>query len=132
MLLSRRALGSVLALFVLLLAGTFALPVQGEDEPLDPLAGKKALQASIARGRTLFQKVWVEGGKSCQNCHSQGPNRMRATRLKVYPKYDIGQKKVITGQQKLNLMLEHQGKGRALPLGSEDLTALEAFISTLR
>lgn len=121
------------ALAALAVPVVLALPgVRGEDEPFDPQAARKALEAAIERGRALYTEPWVEGGKACAECHTQGPNRMRAARLKAYPKYDFTLKRILSGQQKLNDMIVRQAKGEALALGSDDLNALEAYVSTLR
>ena len=124
-------LKSLVFVGLLVLAGLFLVgPVVGEDEaPQDP---RKVLEAAIERGRELYTTPWVEGGKACAECHGEGANKMRATRLKSYPKYDFVLKQLLTGQQKLNHMIETQAKGEPLPLGHEKLTALEAYISTLR
>ncbi len=117
----------------LLGVGLAAGRVRGDDPPVfDPQVARKALMDAVARGRELFQKKWNEGGKSCADCHTQGPNRLRAARLKSYPKYDLDAQKVITGQQKMNEMLREKVKTKPMELGSDDLNALEAFVSTLR
>lgn len=99
----------------------------GEAEaPNDPLA------AAVERGRALFQQSWGPGTKSCAVCHAGGKNKLTGARLKAYPKYDKALGKVATGQEKLNEMIQSKSKGTAFALGSAELTALEAFIATLR
>lgn len=90
------------------------------------------LPAAVKHGETLWKKQWTAGGKSCVECHAGGPNAMKVARLKSYPKFDKALGKVVTAQQKLNQMITEKGRGTALELGSTDLNALEAFISTLK
>ena len=106
----------------------------GDDEPpaQDPLVARKALMAAIARGKALWNGSWGEDTKSCAECHSEGPNRMRMGRVRSYPKYDYGKGKVIGLQQKLAQMVAEQCKATPLPLGHDDLVALEAYLQTVR
>jgi cytochrome c len=85
-----------------------------------------------ARGEALWAQRWGAGTKSCADCHASGPNKMRGARLKAYPKYDKAAGRVITGQEKLRQMIEQKSMGTPFDLGSADLTALEAFVATLR
>lgn len=109
-----------------LMLGVVVLPARGDA------TSARAESAAVRKGKALFAKVWKRGGKSCASCHASGRNRMTATRLKSYPKYDKAWKRVITGQQKLNYMIKHKGGGVPLTLGSADINALEAYISRLR
>ena len=122
-----------------LLLSVLALAASPVALPLRPARGdagqdeaRKAQMAALARGRALWNQAWSEGGKTCASCHGPGPNQMRGMRLKRYPTYDRIARRVITGQQKLNQMITSQGRGAALELGSDDLNALEAYVSSLR
>ena len=86
---------------------------------------------AIARGKILFNKSWAPRAKSCKACHAAGPNKLSAARLHAYPKYDRFLRRVVSAQQKINYMIKKQSKGQPLPLGSEDLNALEAYLGTL-
>lgn len=97
----------------------------------DPKADE-ALEKAVAEGKKLWSKSWKKGAKSCRACHTRGPNKLTAERLKEYPKYDKVFRRVVTGQQKLNQMIKSKSKGEQLELGSEELNALEAYISTLK
>ena len=116
----------------LLVPSLLALAEEGAPPPPDPMVARKALMASIARGKKLWHGSWGEGTKTCFECHSEGPNRMRMGRVRSYPKYDFGLGKVITIQQKLQQMITEQAKGTAFALGHEDLTAIEAYLNTIR
>jgi cytochrome c len=90
------------------------------------------MKAAIERGRALWTQAWAPSQKSCAACHSGGPNKLVAVRAKGYPKWDKSLDKVVSVQQKINQMIVQQAKGQPLELGSDDLNALEAFVSTLR
>jgi cytochrome c len=101
-------------------------PARGDGSPQQEEAKARA------RGQEIWTQRWGVGSKACAECHADGPNKMRAMRLKSYPKYDKVAARVITGQEKLRQMIETQSKGTPFELGSADLTALEAFVGTLR
>ena len=125
----------LLVLVVALLIAVPPLLARGEEPrpPVqDPQVAMKALRAAIARGKKLWSPSWGEGTKTCAECHQPGPNRMHGGRIRRYPAYDFGMGKVVTLNQKLAQMLTEQSKGKALPLGHADLTALEAYLKTLR
>ena len=116
--------------FALLLLGGGAVVLTGTSATGDAVSDKAEKEA-VAKGQLLWRKVWRAGGKPCAACHDRGPNRLTADRLKAYPKYDTTLRKVVTGQQKLNQMIGAKGGGKPLELGSDDLNALEAYVSTL-
>ncbi len=116
----------------LLGAVLFVRAARGDNPRVSPEVARKKLNDAVEHGRDLWSKPWVEGQKACIQCHGQGPNRMRSVRLKEYPKYDPDADRVITGQQKMREMIEEKARGKAPDLGSDDLNALEAYISTLR
>lgn len=124
----RRPLVFLVALAVLAASLALLAPARGDDRA----TAQAALTKAIERGQELFGKRWSEGGKPCAECHGPGPNKLRSTRLKAYPKWDKTAGKVITGQQKLNQMIAQMARGTALDLGSDDLNALEAYVSSLR
>ena len=92
----------------------------------------KALAEAEKRGQELYKKSWRPGGKACFACHVRGPNKLTSRRLKEYPKYDKALRKVVTAQEKINQMIKSKSGGKPLELGHEDLTALEAYVSTLK
>lgn len=92
----------------------------------------RALEAAIERGRVLYEQSWQPGAKSCRACHARGPNQLTSERIASYPKYDKTLKRVVSAQQKLAQMIKAKGQGEPPELGSEDLTALEAYVSSLR
>jgi cytochrome c len=134
---SHRRLGSArmltAALIALACTGAFLFdaPTAQSDEKSDAKA-KKALAEVVAKGQTLYRKSWKKGAKGCFACHTRGPNKLTHARLKTYPKYDKSLRKVVTVQEKMNAMIKGKSGGKALDLGHKDLTALEAYISTLK
>jgi cytochrome c len=92
----------------------------------------KALAEAVARGKTLYTTPFVAGAKTCASCHGPGPNKMTAARAKAFPRWDKAAQKVIGLQQKINQMIAAKSGGQALELGSDDLTAIEAYLVTLR
>jgi cytochrome c len=94
--------------------------------------GDRQMKAALERGRALWARSWAPNQKSCAACHTGGANKLVAARVKSYPKWDKQLDRVVTAQQKINQMIVTQAHGQALELGSDDLNALEAFVSTLR
>jgi cytochrome c len=117
-------------LFLGAVVGVGALALTGGDARGD--AASDALAAAVKRGEELWKQHWTQGQKSCADCHTTGPNAMKASRAKAFPKWDKALSKVVSLQQKLNQMIVDKSKGAALELGSADLNALEAFVATLR
>ena len=99
--------------------------------PADGDAASDALATALKKGEALWRKPFAAGAKSCAECHV-GPNSMKASRLKAYPKFDKVLNRIASSQQKLNQMIVDKSKGAALDLGSDDLNALEAYMSTLK
>jgi cytochrome c len=131
MTLLRRSLPLLLSLLVLVGAGATAFWSHPRSAQSDA-AADKALEASVARGKALWRKVWKKGAKGCFACHTRGPNKMAARRLRTYPKYDKAMKRVVSARQKINNMIQSKSGGEPLDLDSDDLTALEAYIATLK
>ncbi len=118
-------------LFATLLLGaaawtTLPPPAKGEAP------GDQAMRAALRRGQELWNQVWAPNQKSCSTCHAGGPNKLVAARAKSYPKWDKDFNRVVTVQQKMNQMIAEKALGKPLELGSDDLNALEAWISLLR
>jgi cytochrome c len=115
-------------LFALFGAAAFfvAAPARGDA------TADRALEGAIREGKALYEKSWRRGAKSCRACHTRGPNKMTAERLKSYPKYNKDLRKVVSAQQMLQHMIKKKGGGTPPELGSAELNALEAYVSTLR
>lgn len=116
---------------VLILGVAAALVLTSPEDASGGPADHPELKKSIERGRELFGQAFAPGQKSCAACHAGGANKITGKRLNAYPLYDKDLKAVVSVQQKLNQMIESKCKGSALPLGSPDLNALEAYMKTL-
>ncbi len=120
-------------ILALLLALPFAAAVFFDaPEARGDAAADKALAAVVKKGAALWKKTWRRGAKACFSCHTRGPNKMTGRRMDAYPKYDKTLKQVVTVQQKLNQMIKSKSGGKPLDLGHADLTALEAYMKTLK
>ncbi len=97
-----------------------------------PKEGDDVARARLERGKSLFTTAFAEGAKSCQSCHASGANKLTMNRLNAYPKYDRPMRAFVSAQQKINQMIATKSGGSELPLGSDDLNALEAYIKSLR
>jgi len=130
---SRSPSSRTLVLTALLIAFAAGAAFFGDSPPArgDAVADK-ALEEAVANGKTLWRKVWKKGSKACFACHTRGPNKMAARRLRTYPKYDKAMGRVVSARQKINHMIQSKSGGAALDLDSDDLTALEAYIATLK
>jgi cytochrome c len=121
----RRALPALGFLVIAALALDALRPASGD-------AAEDALAAAVRRGGELWRERWNPEGKSCADCHARGPNQMRVSRVRTWPKYDKVLGRVGNIQQKINQMIRVQGKAEPLELGSDDLNALEAYLVTLK
>jgi cytochrome c len=122
----------ILCVFALLglAAGAASLLPDGAARGEAP--GDQAMRAALRRGQELWNQVWATNQKSCATCHNAGPNKLIGVRVKAYPKWDKSMDRVVSAQQKLNQMIVEKALGKPLELGSDDLNALEAYVSGLR
>jgi len=127
-----RKLIPLLLLILPLTIGAFLLVAEVRGDEAADATAKKALEAVVKKGGVLWKKSWRRGAKACMSCHLRGPNKMTSRRAASYPKYDKTLRKVVTVQEKINQMLKFKSGGKPMKLGSEDLTALEAYIKTLK
>ena len=124
-------------LLLSLVAASQAFPIEaGAEDAADAKAraakAREALAASVARGKVLWRQSWRPGAKGCFACHTRGPNKMTSQRQAAYPKFDLAMGKVVSVRQKINQMIRTKSGGKLLELTSDDLTALEAYIKTLK
>ncbi len=124
--------------FVLVLAaavsGLRSWPALRAQDAAAPTTGADALKKAVETGNALFRSgTFGTNGRSCTKCHEnpRKPAMNLGKRVGNYPKWDRREGKVITLGQKLNQMLSRMLKGRAEPLGSEKLVALEAYLMSL-
>lgn len=88
-----------------------------------------AYQKAVDQGYKLFHDPKLgTTGQSCDMCHPDGAN----THPETYPKYQTQIKKVITLGEMINWCIINPLKGEALPLDSEKMIALEAYMTNQR
>ena len=133
----KNGLPAVLALLV-----TLALPSHGvaapEDTPkprgvhvqspkLDPDLIRKTREETdkvIKRGEVLWKDRQLgTNGQNCNMCHPNGA----ATHPETFPKFKQQFRRVVTVQEFINWCIVAAMRGDSQEIGSEDLTALEAY-----
>lgn len=101
----------------------------------------KTEKAAIAMGRRLFKDSSLgTNGKSCNSCHinmgrsyKRGPmGAMNFFSKEKYPRYFMMAKKVMSLDQIINTCVKMALKGKPLKWNDPKLTALNAYISSLR
>ncbi len=102
-----------------------------------PLAlGDEFSQKDLGRWRAEFNTVMEKGEKlfhstlgsnqvSCDQCHPNGAN----THPETYPKFQKQLGKVATLREMINWCLQNPLEGKPLPLDSDEMIALEAYIT---
>lgn len=94
---------------------------------LDPELVRKTREETdkvIQRGEMLWKdRKLGTNGQNCNMCHPSGS----ATHPETYPKYKQQFRRVVTVQEFINWCIVAAMRGDSLEIGSEELTALEAF-----
>lgn len=96
----------------------------------------------IAKGLAAFQNHESGlNGKSCETCHIEGGRKKNIIDNKVipglkgaaarYPQYNYQVNKIIILEQQINLCLEKNLAGNAIPLDDELMVALTTYITWL-
>ena len=122
---------------VLLLAAAVMATIAGNaalGESESEKAAREALAKSVETGKKLFSdKALGTTGKTCTTCHANPKKEKMFLKGRVgnYPKYDRGEKKVITLGQKIRKMIQRNLKGKEEALGSDRLVAIEAYLMNL-
>ena len=119
-------------------AGLYAGEDDKDDKDEDDAAAVKkiaqeALDKSVTRGKELFHSKTL-GKKSCSECH-ENPDKPQfnlVTRQFGYPAYSVKKRSVVSLGQKINEMLSAKSRGKEMELGSADLVALEAYVTSLK
>jgi cytochrome c len=101
--------------------------VHVQSPKLDPELVRKTREETdkvIARGEMLWKDRQLgSNGQNCNMCHPSGA----ATHSETYPKYKQQFRRVVTVQEFINWCIVAAMRGDSLEIGSEELTALEAF-----
>ena len=119
-------------------AGSAAVLAGEEDEDVGPTPeqvalAKSALEKAVTRGKQLWNST--EGvKKSCAKCHEdpEKPKLDLTKRAFAYPAYSRRKKAVVTLQQKINEMIQFNGRGPLLDANGTDIAALEAYVVSLK
>jgi len=115
---------SVAALAILAAAGTAIA-----REPFTPAELKAMddkLTASVKRGYDMWYGARADmanNGLACANCHPDAA----ATNPQTFPKFMPMYNKVVPYREMVNWCILNPQGGKALDVGSEDMTALESY-----
>lgn len=91
---------------------------------------RKALEEAVGKGKALFSDPSLgRNGKSCADCHTEDSVRGVAD---AFPKFVEKAGRLMSLYDTVNLMISSNMKGKILPLGDERITALEAYLKSLR
>jgi sulfur-oxidizing protein SoxA len=82
----------------------------------------------VDRGQQLWSQPVAPTGQSCQSCHEQAGDSMRAVATR-YPAWVASVGRVINLEQQINRCRVERLHGSAFPYESEDLLALTAFLA---
>ncbi|MCX8049260.1 MAG: cytochrome C [Methylohalobius sp.] len=82
----------------------------------------------VQKGEKLFHSTLGTNNVSCDQCHPNAAN----THPETYPKFQKQLGKVATLREMINWCLQNPLEGKPLPLDSEAMIALEAYITSER
>jgi cytochrome c len=101
--------------------------VHVQSPRLDPELVRKTREETdkvIRRGEMLWKDRQLgTNGQNCNQCHPSGA----ATHPETFPKFKQQFRRVVTVQEFINWCIIAAMRGDSLEIGSEELTALEAF-----
>ncbi|BCX81772.1 thiosulfate dehydrogenase [Methylomarinovum caldicuralii] len=109
----------------LLLAGLAATPAYSDEFTEEDLKRWQAEYMKVMqKGEKLFHSTLGTNQVSCDQCHPNGAN----THPETYPKFQKQLGKVATLREMINWCLQNPLEGKPLPLDSDEMIALEAYI----
>ncbi len=112
------------ALFIACLL--LALPAQGDEFTKEDLKRWEAEYMKVMeKGEKLFHSTLGSNKVSCDQCHPNAAN----THPETYPKFQKQLGKVATLREMINWCLKNPLEGNPLPLDSDEMIALEAYIT---
>ena len=79
----------------------------------------------MEKGEKLFHSTLGSNKVSCDQCHPNAAN----THPETYPKFQKQLGKVATLREMINWCLKNPLEGNPLPLDSDEMIALEAYIT---
>jgi L-cysteine S-thiosulfotransferase len=86
---------------------------------------------TVEVGEAFWGRTEGTAGKSCQDCHGAGQKNTVRRAAASYPKYAPDVKEVITLETRVNLCRQNNLGAPALQPGSEQMTALTAYLRWL-
>jgi sulfur-oxidizing protein SoxA len=85
----------------------------------------------VEAGEAAWSKQEGTAGKSCQDCHGSGPKNSVKRAAATYPKFAPDVNQVITLQTRVNLCRQNGLHAQALPVGSDQMAAMVAYLRWL-
>jgi thiosulfate dehydrogenase len=111
----------------LLLLGAMLPAAAREPFTKEEVADQEAkLKVLVDKGFKLWhgsEPTMTTNGLACGNCHPDGA----ASNPQTFPKYIPAFDKVVPFREMINWCIENPQAGKALPIDSEEMTALEAY-----
>jgi cytochrome c len=91
------------------------------------------LKAMVKEGERVFADTTLgTSGKSCKSCHQDMGRKSLAGKAADYPVYDKKAKRTFTLDQQIQRCIVFGLQGKALPWDSEKITALNAYLGSLK
>lgn len=82
----------------------------------------------VTRGARLWREASGRAAKSCASCHSDAENTMKGVATR-YPRFDSDKNGLVNLSGRINLCREHNQHAPALAPESDELLALNAFVT---
>ena len=82
----------------------------------------------VTRGERLWREVPREGAKACAGCHGDASSSMKGVATR-YPRVDAGAARLVNLDDRVNLCRSRNQQVEPLPLESEPLLALSAYVT---
>lgn len=102
------------------------IPVYGDEFTNEDLKRWEAEYMKVMeKGEKLFHSAIGSNNVSCDQCHPNAAN----THPETYPKFQKQLGKVATLREMINWCLQNPLEGKPLPLDSDEMIALEAYIT---
>lgn len=103
--------------------------------PAGPLGDSIRLGRNLVNDTVHYAKGYVGNGLNCTSCHQEGGTKAGASPFvglaTQFPAYNPRAGKVFTLQDRINGCFRRSMNGKELPLGSEEMTAMVAYMTWL-
>lgn len=92
------------------------------------VAGRKAWQEAVERGEALYRDPKLgKSGFTCAACHEQGALKNVAD---AYPQYDLKLRRLVSLEERIQLMIREKMEGEPLPSNSQQMFDLLAYLKS--